>query len=129
MSFSTQVSAGQTPNGPSEASRVVPDDGLAALIYHVSALAHAEIEIRELVERTGSLVLYSLHADSTRIVLRDAQTGSPATFSDSRARTSSGPAAFLFSRPVSVRGVQYGQLEIGIGQASVNGAGCRPRRF
>lgn len=127
MSLTTQVPTDQLLNDrhfsiQSEASRVSPDDGLAALVYHVSALAHSDVQIVELVERAGSLVLYSLHADSIRIVLRDARKGSPATFTDSRVRTASASESFLFSRPVTIRGVQYGHLEIGISHASINNA-------
>ena len=117
MSVTTQVLTDQSVNDQQQASQVNPDDGLAALVYHVSALAHSEVEIGELVERTGSLVLYSLHADSIRIVLLDARTGSPETFSDSRVRPAAASESFLFSRPVSIRGVQYGHLEIGISNA------------
>jgi hypothetical protein len=90
---------------------------LAALIYHVSALAHSEGPVNELVERTGSLVLYSLHADSIRIQLRDSQSGSPATFSDTRSKHVSGSESFLYSRPIVIRGVSYGHLEIGVSDA------------
>jgi hypothetical protein len=117
MSLTTQVLTDQSIEGLSQASRVHPGDALAALIYHVSALAHSDVQIGELVGRTGSLVLYSLHADSIRIELRDALTGSPATFSDSRIRAAAASESFLFSRPVSIRGVQYGHLEIGISNA------------
>lgn len=117
MSLTTQVLADQSVNDQPQALQVNPDDGLAALVYHVSALAHSDVQISELVERTGSLVLYSLHADSIRIVLLDARTGSPATFSDSRIRPTAAPASFLFSRPVILRGVHYGHLEIGISNA------------
>lgn len=99
-----------------------PNDGLAALVYHVSALAHSDIEIGELVERTGSLVLFSLHADSIRIALRDARTGSTSTFSDRRVRSSAASESFLFSRPVTIRGIEYGRLEIGISHASIGNA-------
>ncbi len=121
MSLSTQVSPEQLI-GHQHQAQVSPDDALAALVYHVSALAHSDLPIAELVERTGSLVLYSLHADSIRIALCDARTGSPATFVDSRVRRSSASEAFLFSRPVTVRGVLYGHLEIGISQASISNA-------
>ena len=57
MSLTTQVLTDQSLDGQPQASRVNPDDGLAALIYHVSALAHSDVQISELVERTGSLVL------------------------------------------------------------------------
>jgi hypothetical protein len=117
MSLTTQVLTDQSVEGRPQASRVNPDDALAALVYHVSALAHSDVQISELVERTGSLVLYSLHADSIRIALLDARTGSPATFADSRIRTAAASESFLFSRPVSIRGVHYGHLEIGVSNA------------
>jgi hypothetical protein len=117
MSLTTQVLSDRLPNDRSELSQVNPDDGLAALVYHVSALAHSDVQVSELVERTGSLVLYSLHADSIHIVLLDARTGSPATFSDSRVRPLAAPESFLFSRPVIIRGVHYGRLEVGISNA------------
>lgn len=109
MSLSTAVLTDQ-----SHPLQVAAEDGLAALVYHVSTLAHSDVPLNELVERTGSLVLYSLHADSIRIVLLDAQSGSPATFSDSRVRPVAGSGSFLFSRPIVIRGVQFGHLEISV---------------
>jgi len=114
MSLTPQVLSEQFLSHHSDASRVSPGDGLAALLYHVSALAHSDVQVSELVERTGSLVLYSLHADSIRIVLRDSREGAPATFSDSRVRATGAGESFLFSRPIAIRGVQYGHLEISI---------------
>ena len=122
MTHVTKLPYDQSLYDQSRAPRVSPDDGLAALVYHVSALAHSDVQIGELVERTGSLVLFNLHADSIHITLLDAQTGSPATFSDSRVRSASTSESFLFSRPVTIRGVHYGRLEIGISQVNVNGA-------
>ncbi len=75
MSLTTQVPSDQLLINQSNAQQSNSDDVLAALVYHVSALAHSDVQIGELVERTGSLVLYSLHADSIRIVLRDARAG------------------------------------------------------
>jgi len=109
MSLTTEVLTNQSQPSP-----VAGEDHLAALIYHVSALAHSEGPVNELVERTGSLVLYSLHADSIRIQLRDSQSGSPATFSDTRSKHVSGSESFLYSRPIVIRGVSYGHLEIGV---------------
>jgi hypothetical protein len=114
MSVTTEVSINQNVNSHPLESRVNPDEALVALVYHVSELAHSNVQIGELVERTGSLVLYSLHADSIRIVLLDARSGSPVTFADSRLHTSGESKSFLFSRPVAIRGVHYGHLEIGI---------------
>lgn len=103
-------------------SRILPfranaQDGLAALVYHVSTLAHSNVPVKELVERTASLVLYSLHADSIRLVLRDAQLGSPATFSDRRTQPPAASESFLFSRPITIRGTLYGHLEISVSDA------------
>ena len=92
-------------------------DGLAALVYHVSTLAHSDVAVKELVERTASLVLYSLHADSIRLVLRDAQLGSSATFSDRRTQPPAASESFLFSRPITIRGKLYGHLEISVSDA------------
>jgi hypothetical protein len=114
MSVTAEVSINQNVSSHSLKSWVNPDEALVALVYHVSELAHSNVQISELVERTGSLVLYSLHADSIRIVLLDARSGSPVTFADSRLRTSGGSELFLFSRPVAIRGVHYGHLEIGV---------------
>jgi hypothetical protein len=122
MSLTTQVLIRQFENDPTQAPRVTADHGLAALVYHVSALAHSDAQIDELVERTGSLVLYSLHADSIQITLRGARTDSLATFSDSRARSSAEFESFLFSRPVTIRGVHYGHLQIGISHAGITTA-------
>lgn len=114
MSLAIQVLSDPSVESQPAVSPENADEGLAALVYHVSTLAHSDVHIGELVERTGSLVLYSLHADSIRIELANAQSGSPATFSDSRIRAAAGSEQFLFSRPVSVRGVHYGHLEIGV---------------
>jgi hypothetical protein len=112
MSLGTEVLTDQ-----SQPLQTAAQDGLAALIYHVSTLAHSDVPVNELVERTGSLVLYSLHADSIRIRLQDAPSGSPATFSDSRTHRVAALESFLFSRPIAVRGVQYGHLEISVSDA------------
>ena len=112
MSLTTKVLTNQSQPAP-----VAAEDDLAALIYHVSALAHSDGAVNELVERTGSLVLYSLHADSIRIQLRDSQSGSPASFSDNRTRRVSGAESFLYSRPIVIRGVSYGHLEISVSDA------------
>lgn len=112
MSLTTDV-----PTNQSQPPQVAAQDGLAALVYHVSTLAHSDVQVNELVERTGSLVLYSLHADSIGILLQDAQSGSPATFSDSRVRPSAASESFLFSRPIVIRGVRYGHLEISVSDA------------
>ncbi len=117
MSLSNQVLADQFLSHQSEASRASPGNSLAALVYHVSALAHSDIEVTELVERTGSLVLFSLHADAIRIVLRDANSGVPVTFADSRVHGASDSQSFVFSRPITVRGTHYGHLEVGINDA------------
>lgn len=113
MSLTTEVHTIQ-----SNLSRLNADDGLAALVYHVSALAHSDVPVNELVERTGSVVLHTLHADSIRIVLQDAQTGSSAAFSDSRTPRVAGAGSFLFSRPIMIRGAHYGRLEVSVSNAS-----------
>lgn len=112
MSFTAEVLTYQIPP-----FRANAQDGLAALIYHVSTLAHSDVPVNELVERTASLVLYSLHADSIRLVLNDAQSGSPATFSDRRAQSLAASESFLFSRPITIRGKLYGHLEISVSDA------------
>jgi hypothetical protein len=112
MSLSTEVLTNQ-----SQPLQAPAEDDLAALVYHVSTLAHSDVPVNELVERTGSLVLYSLHADSIRILLQDAQSGSPATFSDSRARSAGGSESFLYLRPIAIRGVSYGHVEISVSDA------------
>ena len=122
MSLTMKVATDQLINDRAQTPRVTPDDGLAALVYHVSALANSDLQVEELVERAGSLVLYSLHADSIRVALRDARTGSTVSFSDSRVRSSAASESFLFSRPVTIRGVEYGHLEIGISHAGIGKA-------
>lgn len=112
MSVSTELLTSQIPP-----FRANTQDGLAALVYHVSTLAHSDVPVNELVERTASLVLYSLHADSIRLVLQDAQGASPATFSDRRTQPPAASESFLFSRPITIRRKLYGHLELSVSDA------------
>jgi|GEM_PF-2530716 len=99
----------------SQALAAAPTDALPALVYHVSSLAHSDVPVGELVERVGSLILYSLHASAISITLQDVQAGAPASYSDRRLSRDERAEAFLFSRPIAVRGVTYGHLEISVG--------------
>ena len=96
MSLTMKAAIDQPVNDQAQTPRATLDDVLAALVYHSSALTHSDLQVEELVERVGSLVLYSLHADSIRVALRDARTGATVTFSDSRVRSSAASESFLF---------------------------------
>lgn len=100
----------------SVAARPESYDALSALAYHASQLVHSELGVADVVERIGSLALYSLRAESIRIVLLSLEEGAPRLeeFAERRGATEAVAPEFLFARRIAVRGVEYGQLELAL---------------
>jgi hypothetical protein len=92
-------------------------EDLAALLHHASQLAHSELPAAELVERAGSLILHTVCADSARIALRDAETGLTVEFAQQRQTRPAARQSFSFSRPITVRGVDFGHFELHVTRA------------
>jgi hypothetical protein len=106
----------------SEASapQPTPVDALAALAIHANQLVSSELTVEQVVERIGSLALYSLRAESVRIVLQSLETGKPqrVEFAERRGPAGAGAPEFVFSRNVAAGGVEYGVVEIALHPSS-----------
>ena len=87
---------------------------LSSLIQHISQLAASPLDAAAIVERAGTLIVHSVAARRVFIRIWHEGDRSLGSFDSGQRRsaTESRGGLFVFSRPINVRGVEYGWLDL-----------------
>jgi hypothetical protein len=87
------------------------------LISKISNLAASNLELAQFLRSVGALVMDSTDAGTLVITLRNAKTGGVEQYAETRRhdrkdQPATASAQAFFSRPIVLRGVRYGHLEL-----------------